>query len=60
MARFIIENITIEQAEELANWYSCQGEQQAETWFECQDGDMEAPSYDKMGSTEDSVTVYAK
>lgn len=30
----IFENLTLKQAETLANWYSAQGEQQAEVWFD--------------------------
>ena len=44
MAKLIIENLTLEQAKELAHWYEGQGEQDAGVWFECQD--KSAPSVD--------------
>ena len=33
MARLIIENISIEQAKELASWYEGHGEQNADDWL---------------------------
>ena len=37
MARLIFENLTLEDAQMLAEWYEGQGEQDAEVWFECSD-----------------------
>lgn len=34
MAKLIIDGLTKEQAQTLANWYEGQGEQQADFWFE--------------------------
>jgi phage anti-repressor protein len=34
MAKLIIENLTLEQAEELAHWYEGSGEQSADVWFD--------------------------
>ena len=34
MARCIFENLTLAQAQTLANWFEGQGEQSAEEWFE--------------------------
>lgn len=33
--KFTITNITMKQAKELASWYSGQGEQDADIWFDC-------------------------
>lgn len=38
MARLIFENLTLEDAKILANWYEGQGEQDADIWFDAQDG----------------------
>lgn len=46
MAKLIIDGITAEQAKTLAEWYEGQGEQDASTWFECQDEEIEAPMSD--------------
>lgn len=35
MARLIFENLTLEQAKELAHWYEGSGEQSADVWFDC-------------------------
>ena len=34
MSRCIFENLTPQQAEELASWFEGQGEQDCSTWFE--------------------------
>lgn len=34
MARLILEDLTKEQAQELAHWFENQGEQDCATWFE--------------------------
>lgn len=36
MARCIFENLTLEQAKTLADWYEGQGEQDADVWFDIQ------------------------
>ena len=41
MARCIFDNLTIEQARVLADWYEGQGEQDAQVWFE--ENDVETP-----------------
>lgn len=43
MAKLVFENITLEQANMLANWYEGQGEQEASMWFECQSEEIKAP-----------------
>lgn len=45
MAKLIIDNITMNQAKVLADWYEGRGEQDAQCWF------------DENGNGEDSPTV---
>lgn len=35
VARLIFENLSLEDAKMLAEWYEGQGEQDADVWFEC-------------------------
>ncbi len=64
MARLIFENLTKEQAIELAEWYEGQGEQDADEWFDCHG--LYAPTTDcqrKGGFMEqrgDDIIVYTK
>lgn len=60
MARCIFENLTPEQARVMAQWYSGQGEQNADDWFEenCSDP---SPMAAKIESNDDGdVIVYCK
>ena len=76
MAKLVIENISIEQARELAHWYEGQGEQDADVWFECQDHEprLRAPLTDVgrgvvngkrvgpgwMEESGDTITIHCK
>lgn len=60
MARLIFEDLTIEQAEELAHWYEGQGEQDAYYWMdanglETPQADIENPNW--LTITKDEVVV---
>jgi len=62
MARLIIENLSIEQAKELASWYEGQGEQDASVWFEI--NEIPTPHVDVwrqpwLELDDDTVTIYA-
>jgi hypothetical protein len=43
MAQLIFDGITLEQARALARWYEGQGEQEAATWMEISNPDLEVP-----------------
>lgn len=43
MARLVFDNITMQQAQILADWYEGQGEQDAYTWFDVQGQGIRAP-----------------
>ena len=64
MAKLVIENISLEQAEALAHWYEGQGEQDADVWLE--NNGLRSPLTDvgrKGGCiiTEgDTVTLYCR
>jgi hypothetical protein len=60
MARFVLDNLTIEQAKILAMWFSGQGEQDCSYWFEEQN--VRAPSVNIQNPkwltvSEDTITV---
>lgn len=62
MAKFIIDGITMEQAIQLANWFTNQGEQYCVPWFE--EAEVQAPFvvYDSEWKTisEDFVSIKCK
>jgi hypothetical protein len=64
MARLIIENLTIEQAETLAYWYEGQGEQNASEWFDTQDVKTPYVDCSRKGGfiikDGDTVTIFCK
>jgi predicted Zn-dependent protease with MMP-like domain len=63
MPKFIIDNITLEQAKALAGWYEGQGEQDSEIWLE-EEG-LESVYIDVNKKTvinkeEETVTIFAR
>jgi hypothetical protein len=58
MARVIFTNLTDEQASELASWYSNQGEQDADVWFDI--ANVETPITDTITKDGDDVIVACK
>ena len=64
MARLVIENISTEQAEQLAYWYEGQGEQDADIWL--QEHGLKAPLVDVgrkggfMKKESDAVTLFCR
>ncbi len=65
MARFILEDLTPEQAERLAIWFCESGEQDLGVWFEDVDfnspwTDMDHPDGWKVTHEDGSVSVHTK
>ena len=55
MANCIFTNLTAQQARTLAEWFSGQGEQDAEIWFEA--NEVESPLAHKITTDENFDTI---
>jgi hypothetical protein len=58
MARCVFENLTIEQAKALAQWFEEQGEQDCIVWFE--ESDLKSPFANRIEHYDDEIVVWCK